>query len=71
MAGKFHQILRRGNRQEPSDAVLAKLSEALFIETMRRYMAELPEHQTGWLAGAHDPAVGEALASLHRAPEYS
>lgn len=54
-----------------SDAVLSKLSEALFIETMRRYMAELPEHQTGWLAGARDPAMGEALASLHRAPEYA
>jgi len=53
-----------------SDAVLAKLSEALFIETMRRFMAELPPHQTGWLAGARDPAVGAALASLHRAPEH-
>jgi transcriptional regulator GlxA family with amidase domain len=50
--------------------VLAKLSEALFIETMRRFMAELPPHQTGWLAGARDPAVGAALASLHRAPEH-
>ena len=33
-----------------SDAVLARLSEALFVETMRRYMAELPPQQTGWLA---------------------
>src|SRR5262249_13193580 len=41
-----------------SDAVLARLSEALFVETMRRYMSELPPQQTGWLAGARDPAVG-------------
>src|SRR5580704_5489484 len=52
-----------------SDAVLARLSEALFAETMRRYMAELPEQQTGWLAGARDPWVGAALAHFHAAPE--
>jgi len=53
-----------------SDAVLAKLSEALFVETMRRYMAELPPDQTGWLAGARDPGVGAALAHMHRDPEH-
>jgi AraC-like DNA-binding protein len=53
-----------------SDAVLTRLSEALFAETMRRYMAELPEQQTGWLAGARDPWVGAALAHIHRAPEF-
>jgi len=52
-----------------SDAVLTRLSEALFVETVRRYMAELPTQQTGWLAGARDPAVGAALAHLHRAPD--
>jgi len=51
------------------EAVLARLSEALFAETMRRYMAQLSPEQTGWLAGARDPHVGEALAHLHRAPE--
>jgi AraC-like DNA-binding protein len=49
-------------------AVLAKLCEALFAETLRRYMRSLPEQQTGWLAGARDPEVGKALALLHRQP---
>ncbi len=53
-----------------SGALLARLSEALFVETMRRYMAELPQQQTGWLAGARDPLVGTALAHLHRTPEH-
>jgi AraC-like DNA-binding protein len=48
-----------------SDAMLAKLSEALFVETLRRYMASLPQEQTGWLAGARDPIVGKSLAILH------
>ncbi|HTY64849.1 MAG TPA: AraC family transcriptional regulator [Acidobacteriota bacterium] len=52
-------------------AVLAKLSEVLFVETLRRYIAELPPDQTGWLAGARDEHVGKALALLHRQPAHS
>ena len=45
--------------------MLAKLSEALFIDTLRRYVASLPEQQTGWLAGTRDPIVGKSLGLLH------
>jgi len=53
-----------------SGLVLAKLSEVLFVETLRRYISGLPSDQTGWLAGARDPSIGQALALLHKAPEY-
>jgi transcriptional regulator GlxA family with amidase domain len=53
-----------------SEAVLAKLSEALFVETLRRYIGRLPENQTGWLAGARDAEVGKALALMHRQPAH-
>lgn len=49
-------------------AVIAKLSEALFVETLRRYITQLPQTQTGWLAGVRDPDVGKALALLHQQP---
>jgi AraC-like DNA-binding protein len=49
-------------------AVLAKLCETLFAETLRRYVAQLPDAQTGWLAGARDPEVGKVLALMHRQP---
>jgi AraC-like DNA-binding protein len=49
-------------------AVLAKLAETLFVETLCRYMDELPSERTGWLAGARDANVGRALALLHRDP---
>ena len=52
------------------EAVLTKLSEALFVETLRRYIALLPREQTGWLAGVRDPEVGKALALLHRQPAH-
>lgn len=49
-------------------ALLSKLSEALFMETLCRYMDELPPECTGWLAAARDEVAGRALASMHRDP---
>jgi AraC-like DNA-binding protein len=48
-----------------STTVLSKLAELLFVEAVRRYLATLPEDQTGWLAGLRDRIVGRALALLH------
>jgi len=48
-----------------SATVLSKLAELLFIEGVRRFLAALPEGQTGWLAGLRDRSVGRALALLH------
>lgn len=53
-----------------SGAVLAKLSETLFVETLRRYIAALSPDQTGWLAGARDRDVGRVLALLHQQPAH-
>jgi AraC-like DNA-binding protein len=49
-------------------ALLAKLSEALFMETLCRYMDELPPERAGWLAAARDEVAGRALATIHRDP---
>ena len=49
-----------------SETVLAKLSELLFVETVRRYTESLPDGQTGWFAGLREPHVARALALLHR-----
>jgi AraC-like DNA-binding protein len=48
-----------------SETVLAKLSELLFVEAVRRYVETMPKGQTGWLAGLGDPAVAHVLALLH------
>jgi AraC-like DNA-binding protein len=49
-----------------SETVLAKVSELLFVEAVRRYAASLPDGQTGWFSGLRDPHVARALALLHR-----
>jgi AraC-like DNA-binding protein len=52
-------------RRAGSEAVLAKLSELLFVEALRHYVEGLPDQQTGWLAGLKDPFVSRALSLLH------
>lgn len=57
-----------GSARPGGENVLARLSELMFVETIRHYLETLPAAQTGWLAGVRDPTVGDALAALHRAP---
>ena len=54
-----------------AEAVLARLCETLFIETLRRYMRLLPAGQIGWLAGARDVEIGRVLALMHQQPAAS
>jgi hypothetical protein len=57
------------NQKRPGgEALLERLSEMMFVEILRRYLAELPEGQKGWLAGLRDRLVGRALALLHDRP---
>ena len=67
----LHLLDEAASNRAGSDAMLAKLSEALFVDTVRRYVADLPDQTTGWLAGARDPVVGRSLALLHRQPEHA
>jgi AraC-like DNA-binding protein len=61
----------QANRSTPGgEAVLAKLSEVLFVETLRAYIAQLPPGHTGWLGGARDSEVGKALALMHKNPAH-
>jgi AraC-like DNA-binding protein len=57
-----------GSARAGRTVLLSKMAEALFIETLRRYMEQLTPEQTGWLAAARDPVVGLALSLLHRSP---
>jgi AraC-like DNA-binding protein len=51
--------------------VLAKLSELMFVEALRRYIESLPAEQTGWLAGLRDRFVGKTLALIHAKPAHA
>jgi AraC-like DNA-binding protein len=59
-------VTEAANREAGASAMLAKLSEVVFAETLRRYARDLAEGQTGWLAGSRDKDVGRALTLLHQ-----
>jgi AraC-like DNA-binding protein len=61
----LHLVEESASGRVGSEAMLTKLSEALFVDTLRRYVAGLPEQERGWLAGARDPIVGKSLGLLH------
>ncbi|RRH96658.1 helix-turn-helix domain-containing protein [Mesorhizobium tamadayense] len=51
------------------ETVLAKLSELMFVEVIRRHIETLPDDSRGWLSGLRDPHVGEALRLIHARPK--
>jgi AraC-like DNA-binding protein len=53
------------------EAMLARLSELMFVEVVRRYLATLPAENVGWLAGLRDDGVGRALGKLHERPAHA
>jgi AraC-like DNA-binding protein len=53
-----------------ADQVLTRLAELMFIEVLRRYLEDLPQGQTGWLAGLRDGLVGRVLTLLHARPAH-
>jgi AraC-like DNA-binding protein len=69
-AGWLDQLIRLAivesqERRAGGEGVLAKLSELMFIEVVRRYLDGLQPEQAGWLAGLRDPFVGKALSLIH------
>lgn len=69
LATMLEIAVRESGRGQPgTENVLARLSELMFVEAVRRYLLTLPETQRGWLAGLRDAVVGKALEAIHGAP---
>ena len=68
--GQFIHVatMESADKRAGGESVLAKLSELMFIEVVRRYLEALPPEQAGWLAGLRDPFVGKALSLMHGDP---
>ena len=57
-------------RRAGGEAILARLSELLFVEIVRRYLSALPLDNVGWLAGLRDENIGRVLSRLHGRPTH-
>jgi AraC-like DNA-binding protein len=65
----MHQAVAESNGRRPGgEAMLARMSELMFVDAVRRYTASLPPDSAGWLAGLRDRLIGRALALLHEQP---
>jgi AraC-like DNA-binding protein len=52
------------------EVVLARLSELMFVELVREYIASRDAVGPGWLSGLRDEVVGRALSALHARPAH-
>lgn len=73
--GRIEQLVRLALSESMapsagSEVALARISEVLFVEVVRRHLAALPPQEVGWLAGLKDEGVGRALAALHHRPAH-
>lgn len=59
------------SRRPGSNELRLRMTELLFVESLRRYMADLADDATGWLAAVRDPLVGRALMKLHESPAHA
>ena len=57
-------------RRPGGEAMLARMSEMMFVDAVRRHAEALPPESKGWLAGLRDRSVGRALALLHERPAH-
>ena len=65
----FRRAMSEGSSlRAGSETILAKLSELMFVEVIRSYLAALPDGARGWLSGLRDPKIGEALRLIHGRP---
>ncbi len=51
------------------EAVVTRLCDILVIQAIRSWIENDPAAMTGWLGALRDPAIGRAIAMIHREPE--
>jgi AraC-like DNA-binding protein len=72
--GWLEAILRRmvsesALERPGQDVALSRLTEVLFVEVLRNWIASLNPGQGGWLGALSDPHIGQALKLIHESPE--
>lgn len=52
--------------EQPPPEVVSRLAELFLAQAIRDYAEQLPDEAGGWIKGLADPAVGRALAIIHK-----
>jgi AraC-like DNA-binding protein len=65
-----HSVAESRASRPGSALVLARLSEVLFAEAIRRHMDGIGAGELGWLAALRDRHIGRTLSLLHAQPAH-
>jgi transcriptional regulator GlxA family with amidase domain len=52
-----------------SEAVLSRLTDLIFVQAVRAWVAVQPDSHTGWVAALRDPQIAGVLGLIHKQPE--
>jgi AraC-like DNA-binding protein len=64
-------IARESASQQPAtEVMLRRLSELLFIQVIRLWVAQEAKTPTGWAGVLHDQPISTALGLIHRSPDH-
>jgi AraC-like DNA-binding protein len=66
-----HAVAESAVKRPGGEAMLARMSEMMFVDAVRRFVDGLPPDSTGWFAGLLDRPVGRALALMHERPAHA
>jgi AraC-like DNA-binding protein len=61
-------VAEAAEKRAGGETMLTKLSELMFIDVVRDYIASLPLENAGSLAGLRDPLIGKVLSLIHSKP---
>lgn len=70
-ANLAHIIAEAESGRAGSETLLSRLTELLFVETLRKYLEGLPEDERGFFAALKDPVVGKSLQLIHADPAHA
>ena len=65
-----HLVAEAETGRPGNDTVLSRLTELLFMETLRGYLQTLPPSERGWFAALKDPIVGTGIRLIHESPAH-
>ncbi|MBA3875084.1 MAG: AraC family transcriptional regulator [Anaerolineae bacterium] len=69
-ADMIRLIARESASQQPgAEVMLKRLTELLFIQVIRLWIAQQGEASVGWIGALHDQPISAALGLIHQSPE--
>lgn len=71
LEANINYLVGEATRSQPgTSCLMARLTELLFIEILRRHMAQLRDEDVGWFAALNDRHIRRVLNAIHTRPGH-